>query len=135
MTRVPQVIVTLSPQGKLQVELPGSQCTRRIVPLASGKVEDGLLRILQAQLEDQVDIGEDGAPTVQQLRHWERHATVPMANCRFCIAEGRVFYVGARAKAQIIVNRADATVRVIPKGKKGSRKCGAVVASAEDLGL
>ncbi len=134
MTRVPQVIVTLSPQGKLQIELPGVG-TRRIVPVASGKVEDTLMRVLKAQLSDQIDIGEDGAPTQAQVRHWERHSNLPDNHCRFCIAEGRVFYVGASHKAKIIVNRSAATIRVIPRGAKGRKQVGHASATAEDLGL
>lgn len=137
MTRVPQVIVTLSPQGKLQVELPGHQSTRRAVPVTSGKVEETLLRILRSQqsASHQPDIGEDGAPTSQQVKHWERHENFPDSSCRFCIAEGRVFYVGKHNSAKIIVNRSDATIRVIPRGAKGKKRVGQIVASAEDLGL
>jgi hypothetical protein len=86
MANLPQVIVTLAPNGTLIAELPGPNGARRQVPLGS---EPGptLLRILQGQLNSRVEIGLDGAPTQAQVRHWERHEIWADPTCRFCIAE------------------------------------------------
>lgn len=48
-----------------------------------------LSRILQNQLEDRSNLGEDGAPTAHQLNHWKRHETFSDPSCPFCISEGR----------------------------------------------
>jgi hypothetical protein len=51
---------------------------------------DILLRILQGQLNSKSKLGEDGAPTAQQLRHWEKHSGIwGDPSCPFCISEGK----------------------------------------------
>src|SRR5216684_3310511 len=87
---IPQILVTLSPSGELQAELPGSNGARRVVPLQRD-VSTTLLRILNSQLHagDSVEIGEDGAPTARQVRHWTNHKTFPDYQCPFCQSEGR----------------------------------------------
>ncbi len=67
----PQLILTLSPAGALLVELPGANGSRRRVELKPGEAEGSLLRMLQAQLRREVEIGLDGAPTERQVEHWE----------------------------------------------------------------
>ena len=69
---IPQVIVTLSPQGHLQAELPGANGSRRRVDLRADSAVKTLTRILQGQLQSKVEIGLDGAPTQAQVRHWAR---------------------------------------------------------------
>lgn len=86
MANLPQVIVTLAPNGALIAELPGPNGARRQVPLGKDPGET-LLRILQGQLSSRVEIGLDGAPTEAQVRHWERHEIWADPTCRFCIAE------------------------------------------------
>jgi hypothetical protein len=98
MANLPQVIVTLAPNGTLIAELPGPNGARRQVALGSGfrkdmgrdpvpLVEESLTRILQGQLASRVEIGLDGAPTQAQVKHWERHEIWADPTCRFCIAE------------------------------------------------
>ena len=87
---VPQLIITLSPdRSGLQVELPGANGSRRVVPLAGKQFYESCLRMLQAQAERKVQIGLDGAPTQAQVKHWERHSIFPDDRCPFCLAEGR----------------------------------------------
>jgi hypothetical protein len=86
MANLPQVIVTLAPNGTLIAELPGPNGARRQVPLGPD-VGPTLLRILQGQLSSRVEIGLDGAPTQAQVKHWERHEIWADPTCRFCIAE------------------------------------------------
>lgn len=85
----PQLIITLSPAGTLQVELPCSNGTRRIVPLSAEKAGASLLRMLHSRGQGLVELGFDGDPTQQQVYHWEHHHSFPRDSCRFCIAEGR----------------------------------------------
>jgi hypothetical protein len=86
MANLPQVIVTLAPNGTLIAELPGPNGARRQVPLGKNPGET-LVRILQGQLNSRVEIGLDGAPTQAQVKHWERHEIWADPTCRFCIAE------------------------------------------------
>src|SRR6267142_3171464 len=127
-TGVPQVLVSLTPNGGLKVELPGVSATRRVIELRAGEEGPTLRRILEAQLLGDVEIGLDGAPTAQQVLHWERHQDFPKEGCRFCMAEGRYLVQSSRSKARVIVNRSDCTVRVIPAKSKG--KAGPVVIQA-----
>jgi hypothetical protein len=78
------VDVTLLPDGRLGVALPGTAGTQRILPLHPGHEVESLKRILQAQAEGQQALGEDGAPTKQQLWHQERHQIWPNDRCPFC---------------------------------------------------
>jgi hypothetical protein len=150
MTGVPQVIVTLDPQGKLVAELPGIQATRRQVHMRSGEAEQTLLRILTNQLTSAVEIGLDGAPTQRQVDHWERHQTWPKEGCRWCIAEGRIATgISSRRRNEFLVAGGDVTVRRLkpkesglPKKAKAKRVPTIVVVqhgrkprSAEELGL
>lgn len=137
-SRVPQLLLTLTPQGELAVELPGHQATRRQVVLRTAEAGASLLRMLEAQARQQCEIGLDGAPTERQVRHWERHETWPDSHCRFCLAEGRAKpdFSPMRAKRRELLYKTPAgvEVRVIKTGAKGpmqqrTRK------SAEDLGL
>jgi hypothetical protein len=86
MANLPQVIVTLAPNGTLIAELPGPNGARRQVPLGP-KPGETLTRILQNQLSNRTEIGLDGAPTQAQVRHWERHEIWADPTCRFCITE------------------------------------------------
>lgn len=73
MTRTPQLLLTLTPEGSLAVELPGFQATRRQVVLQPRTAGAVLLRMLQEQqtATDQ-RIGHAAAPTQAQAREWER---------------------------------------------------------------
>lgn len=88
-SRVPQLTVTLTPDGQLAVELPGHQATRRQIILRANEAGETLLRMLEGQARNQAEIGQDGAPTVAQVKHWERHSIWASSQCRFCLAEGR----------------------------------------------
>ncbi len=87
--RSPQVLVTLSADDKLVIELAKGAIRHQVV-LRGGDAEATLLRILRAQRESRVEIGLDGAPTQAQVTHWERHQQWPDQRCRFCLAEGRI---------------------------------------------
>ncbi len=86
---IPQIIVTLSPSGALIAELPGPNGARRQIELKSTEVESSLRRMLSAQQWQKVQIGEDGAPTAAQVKHWEKHSLWSDPSCSFCIAEQR----------------------------------------------
>lgn len=110
--RVPQLILTLSPEGGLVLELPGTQSTRRQVPVRDGELAQTCHRILQAQMADQVEIGADGAPTVQQVKHWERHQIWADSRCRFCLAEKRATPERPRLARKVLVSRDSSGVEV-----------------------
>lgn len=133
---VPQVLVTLTPQGELAVELPGSQATRRKVILSVGSVESSLRRILEAQVGDATEIGLDGAPTARQVQHWEKHSEWPRLDCRFCIAEGRADPKPQRVRKTIVEKRPDGVeIRRVAEGQKAKQQAQRSVRSAEELGL
>lgn len=106
MPRTPQLLLSLSPEGALQTELPGAFGTRRKLVL-QGTPETQLStirRVLEALAQDKTEIGLDGAPTEAQVRHWERHCGEGFqaqadTRCRFCIEEGRF---GAPAQARTV---------------------------------
>lgn len=136
--QTPQIIVSLSPTGKLKIELPGTMNTRRSLELLPGKTEETLLRILQAQQAGQTEIGLDGAPTQAQVRYWERHASWPDQSCRFCQAEGKAKAdqgAGLRAKKKILFTRGEVQARIIPAKAKGAQVSQKVKVNAEELGL
>lgn len=147
-----QIIITLSAEGKLQAELPGVNGTRRVVPLRGGVepftgepiLERTLVRLLEGQQNEQYEIGQDGAPTNQQVTHWEKHDVWADARCRFCIAEGRI--KPARPKkeqrSELIAKTAGLEIRrlteVRKKGEAKAKAEGQVIVSTksmEDLGL
>lgn len=150
MTGVPQVIVTIDPQGKLVAELPGPSCTRRQVHMRSGEAEETLLRILQHQLLSKVEIGLDGAPTQRQVDHWERHQIWPNEGCRWCIEEDRIGSgISSRRRQEFFTVGGDVKVRKLkakasglPKKAKTKKAPSVVVVqhgkkprSADELGL
>lgn len=93
----PSVIVSLSPSGGLQLELPGVVGTARIIPLRRTTSIDPVKTIetvLVALAAGQHSIGLDGAPTRAQVDHWERHQTFPDARCAFCRAAAALARVG-----------------------------------------
>lgn len=84
---IPQIIITLNPEtGSIVAELPGFMATRRKVEVRDLET---LRRMLETQRENKAAIGDDGAPTQAQVKHWEDHGTWPSERCRFCISEGR----------------------------------------------
>lgn len=137
-SRVPQLILTLTPQGELAVELPGQQATRRQVVLRTGEAGQSLLRMLEAQARDQCEIGLDGAPTIAQVRHWERHETWPDSHCRFCLAEGRAspdYGPLRRSRREVIYKTPQGVeVRKIKSGARGPSHQ-STTKNPEDLGL
>lgn len=135
--RVPQVIVTLGPEGQFVAELPGSQATRRRIELSDEGALETLKRILQAQVLDRTEIGLDGAPTGAQVKHWELHGQWADSRCRFCIAEGRAKSAkGNRQRRTETERRPDGVEikRVLP-GQKGKAKVQETRKSAEEMGL
>lgn len=136
MSKTPQVIVSLTPQGGLKVELPGIMATRRSIEIRTSEAGETLLRILRAQEMDKTEIGLDGAPTGQQLKHWERHGQWPDGRCRFCLAEGRVTPSEPRQRRrQLIVEHGDVQVRKIKAKVKGKDIPQSTKKLAGDLGL
>lgn len=135
-SRTPQLIVTLTPQGALAVELPGHMATRRQVLLAQGEAGPTLLRMLEAQARDGMEIGLDGAPTQAQVRHWERHSQWPSSSCRFCLAEGRATPDHKRGgKAPIMSTPDGVQVRRLRAGQSFKHKVLSSKRSPGDLGL
>lgn len=114
---VPQVIVTLSPEGGLLAELPGVNGFRRQVPLRSGEAGESLLRILHAQLvSGHTRIGLDEAPTEAQVWHWEHHGVFAEATCPWCQelarAQGRKRVARKRAQPPVVIaEHGDVTIR------------------------
>jgi hypothetical protein len=136
MSKTPQVVVSLTPQGGLKVELPGIMATRRSIEIRTAEAGETLLRILLAQQQDQTEIGLDGAPTGQQLKHWERHAVWPSSSCRFCLAEGRATAAEPKRRSrQLIVEHGDVQVRRIKAKEKGKAKPQVTKKLAGELGL
>jgi hypothetical protein len=132
MANLPQVIVTLAPNGTLIAELPGPNGARRQVALGTGirksfgepvpLVEESLTRILQGQLNSRVEIGLDGAPTQAQVKHWERHEIWADPTCRFCIAErglhGRVKPSHSKEKPVVVSKSNGVEVRRLSNAKR-----------------
>src|SRR5215469_6413552 len=136
-TNVPQVILTLTPSGDLAVELPGFMATRRKIILREKDAGQSLKRILRAQLDNKAEIGLDGAPTIAQLKHWERHGVWPDSHCRFCIAEGRAKPDHQRVKRyEVLMKRSDGVeVRRLKEGMSGKTATATVASTAEECGL
>ena len=139
--KVPQVIITLSPRGELQAELPAAGAVRRVVTMRDDEAVNSLRTILQAQLEGHIAIGEDGAPTAQQVKHWESHGASPDSRCRFCMAEGRITKSKRRLRRTIISKSKDVEIRRIAAKQPAKRSTGEPVKAsirhknAKDLGL
>lgn len=120
---IPQIIVSLLPDGQMCVELPGPSASRRKVELREGEVEQTLRRILEHQMLGEVEIGLDGAPTGAQVLHWERHGIRPGPGCRFCMAEGRFASNGSTRTSRTILKRSDGVeVRHIAAKVSGLKK-------------
>ncbi len=84
------VILSLTAEGSLAVELPGPFGASRIIPLresTSANPTETLKRILTSLAIGQTKLGSDGAPTSAQVKHWERHGTFADSKCPFCQAE------------------------------------------------
>lgn len=136
LSRTPQVLVTLAPDGSLQAELPGANGARRRMTLRSGDCEATLQRILRAQQQGHVAIGEDGAPTQQQVRHWERHEIFADDRCPFCVAEGRTHGgTGRRSRVTVLSDYGGVTIRRVAARVRGPGKPSETTKSAEELGL
>lgn len=141
---VPQIIVSLLPDGQMCVELPGPSASRRKVELREGEVEQTLRRILEHQMLGEVEIGLDGAPTGAQVEHWERHQEWAKNGCRFCMDEGRYASNGGKP-SRMILKRSDGVEvrRVAPKVSGLPKKAPKAVVvvevrskrTAEEMGL
>jgi hypothetical protein len=130
-SRQPQLLLTLAPDGTLQVELPGAMATRRVVPVRDRECASTLKRMLEAQARSDVAIGEDGSPTQAQVRHWERHGVFGDPRCPHCISEG-FRPRGSRVRAVVIAEHGGVVVRRVPARKSGLPKApAAVVATAK----
>lgn len=91
----PTISLRLNDHGALVIALPGhAGSTRDCFVSAPDNLAMTLTQILQALASGRAEIGEDGAPTQAQVRHWEKHVwpemAWPDASCRFCIAEGLI---------------------------------------------
>jgi hypothetical protein len=106
-SRTPQVILRLSPEGRVVVELPspsGSRRTEEVTSIESIRI------ILAAQLGNtSTTIGLDGAPCIGQITHWEKHEATGTHDeeCPWCIAE----YMGVD-QSQAAFNRARRELRL-----------------------
>ena len=103
------VTLSLTPEGRLQMELPGS-VGPRLIPVAAGKAEEILIRMLEAQAVSRISIGEDGAPTKAQVKHWSDHQILPDSRCPFCRFEGRIVGPSGRQQSKF------ASVTKLPSG-------------------
>jgi hypothetical protein len=137
MTGTPQLIITLSPdQSQLQAELPGLNGSRRVcvLPRKNRDFIEACRRILQGLALGKVQIGLDGAPTSQQVRHWERHSMFPDDRCPFCLDEKRVTSQRRQQRlSEHTVGDGSVTVRRVPSRKRGDGLKSAT--SALQLGL
>jgi hypothetical protein len=82
--------ISLTADGGLQVELPGRD-GMRLIPLRDTttiNATETIRQILVALQRGENEIGLDGAPTRQQVNHWERHQTYPDSKCPFCLKAG-----------------------------------------------
>lgn len=125
VVQVPQVIVTLNPQGGLSIELPAGPGARRKIELREGEEGDTLRRVLQEQMNGNISIGQDGAPTRAQVYHWEHHLDgAPSPRCSFCLSEGLIRGTPKRIMRKTIISKSkDVEIRKIapqaPKRKRG----------------
>ena len=87
----PSVNVSLSPAGRLQIELPGHGPDRVIELKWTDAVDPAatIKRVLKGLAQQQSSIGLEGAPTAQQVKHWESHQQFPNDKCPFCKRESR----------------------------------------------
>lgn len=133
----PQIIITLTPDhSALQAELPGLNGTRRVIPLRSADIAETLLRILQGQHRQKVEIGLDGAPTARQIWHWERHNVWPSNDCPFCIADGRCTSGASRHRpVEHAAGDGSVTVRRVPAKASGQGSGRICALSIEELGI
>lgn len=85
----PQLLLTLSPSGTLQIELP-TPAGRRLIPVLPGQLEATAIRILQAQIVGDTarTIGQLSDPSSFQVIHWNKHSDIenPVRDpqCPFC---------------------------------------------------
>lgn len=128
------VSVSLAPDGSLQLELPASAGASRLIPLRQTTLVDPtqtIRRVLLGLAANAAAIGEDGAPTRQQVAHWERHGTWPDARCPFCQEEMARQVVGRgrghRSSHAFDARYADrelgggVVVRRVPQGQTGKQ--------------
>lgn len=84
------LIISLSDDGGLQVELPWSLTKEfRTIPLTAQGAYNTIHTILTARARSTTNLGSDGAPTQAQVEHWERHAIYRSSTCAFCRAEAK----------------------------------------------
>ena len=140
MNAQPQIIITLDSDGRLIANLPSHSATLRKVPLREGAEGPSLRRMFEAQARGELQIGEDGAPTQAQVRHWEEHKEAqPDRRCRFC-AEAGWLADGAnsrRAMREIIANASGGgvIVRRITARVSGGAPAKPTTVNVEDLGF
>jgi hypothetical protein len=77
--------------AKLKLQSANSTIAALQNVLSQNDTTTGIIsQILEGQLTSKSRLGEDGAPTAQQLRHWEKHSGIwGDPSCPFCIAEGK----------------------------------------------
>lgn len=63
----------------------------REIGLKLGCEIETIERVLRARAVQQHSIGQDGAPTRQQVRHWQMHQNAADDKCPFCQHEKRLF--------------------------------------------
>ena len=86
MTRVPQLILTLTPDDRIVAECTGANGARRHVPIESLYQ---IRQILSARLSQTPStIGMDAQPTTAQVRHWHEHEEpgIQDLDCSWCLA-------------------------------------------------
>lgn len=135
---VPQIIITLSPQGLPQAELPGANGSRRVIALSPGQCYDSLRMILLDQQrahsqQKRAKLDEKGSPSQSWLTHLERHQDWPSDTCPHCQDEGRTLRPSKRKRGDRVLLKRDGIVVRHAPGKKGRKLSDP--RSAEELGL
>jgi hypothetical protein len=87
MANLPQVIVTLAPNGTLIAELPGANGARRQVPLGPKPTRRNPYPHPAGPTQFTRGDWPGRCANQAQVKHWERHEIWADPTCRFCIAE------------------------------------------------
>lgn len=136
---IPQIIITLSPEGFPQAELPGANGLRRVIALSPQHCWESLRMILLGQQRQQTSgkrelLDWDGAPSQNWLTHLEKHQEWPSDTCPHCKAEGRTLHTSKRKRrVEVLLKREGVEVRRVPSKQKGRKQ--ADPRSAQELGL
>jgi hypothetical protein len=129
--------ISLSPNGLLQVHLPGANATIRKLELSTGHETESLFRMLHAQAREgaAVRFESDAEPSASLLYHQEHHQASPVETCAHCLAWAK--HLKRRSRRHLPASHEAGRgikVTLIPaKSNKISQR--KIELSLEDLGL